>query len=172
MASTTVIKERFERNAKVVKLRPERGRYTSATKVCLRDGLTCHIEEGPWKLVADMGRGSGGEGEGPTPGTYGRAALGSCLAIAIAQWAVMLDVSIDDVEIEVQSDADAAGAYGVADVPPGYKQTRCIVTVRSSAPETEVLKMIDVATERCIIWDVFARAVDVRREVRVVPTEG
>ena len=171
MASTTVIKEKFERNAKVVKLRPERGRYTSVTKVRLRDGLTCDIEDGSWKLVADMGRGSGGEEAGPTPGAYGRAALGSCLAIATAQWAAVMDVPIDGVEIEVQSDADAAGAYGVADVPPGYTQARCIVTVRSSAPEHEVMKVLDVATERCLIWDVFARAVDVRREVRIVPTE-
>ena len=110
MASTTVIKEKFERNARVVELRPERGRYTSVTKVRLRDGLTCDIEAGSWKLVADMGRGSGGEEQGPTPGGYGRAALGSCLAPAIAQWAAMLDVPLDDVVIEVQSDADAAGA--------------------------------------------------------------
>ena len=73
-----MIKEKFERNARVVELRPERGRYTSVTKVRLRDGLTCDIEDGPWKLVGDEPENMGGENAGPDPGVFGRAALGSC----------------------------------------------------------------------------------------------
>jgi uncharacterized OsmC-like protein len=171
MTSTESIKARFERNAKVVKMKPSRGRYTSTSKVHLRDGLTCDIEEGPWKLVADMGKSSGGDEEGPTPGVYGRAALGSCLAIASAQWAAKLGVPLQGIEIEVQCDADAGGVYGVSDAPAGYTQVRCIVTVKSSAPEEEVRKLLDVATDRCLYWDVFTRAVDVRREVRIVKPE-
>ena len=170
MADAPEIKARFERNAKVVKLRPARGRYTSSSKIRLREGLTCDIEEGSWKLVADMDEASGGANQGPTPGVYGRAALGSCLAIATAQWAAKLDVPIEDLEVEVQSDADAAGAYGVTEAPPGYTQVRCIVTVTSPAPEERVREVVDVATARCIYWDVFARAIDLKREVRVVTT--
>lgn len=164
------IKQRFERNAKAVKLRPAVGKYTSSTKVRVRDGLTCDIEEGSWRLVADMAAGSGGEGQGPTPGVYGRAALGSCLAIASAQWAAVLGVPLDGLEVDVETDADAAGAYGVADVPAGYTQVRCTITVRSAAPEHEIRRVLDVATERCLYWDVFQRAMDVRREVRIVPS--
>jgi uncharacterized OsmC-like protein len=171
MADPDQIKARFERNARAVKLRPSVGKYTSKTKVRVRDGLTCDIEEGPWKLVADMDKGSGGEKLGPTPGVYGRAALGSCLAIASAQWAAKLDVPLEDLEVEVESDADAAGAYGVSDAPAGYTQVRCIVTVKSPAPEDQVRKVLDVATERCLYWDVFARAIDLRRELRIVTTE-
>jgi uncharacterized OsmC-like protein len=168
VASTDHIRERFERNAKAVKLRPSLGRYTSASRARLRDGLTIDVEEGPWKLVADMGKDSGGEDLGPTPGVYGRAALGSCLAIACAQWAAKLDVPLEDLEVEVETDADAAGAYGVADVPAGYTRVRCTVTVTSEAPEDEIRRMLDVATERCLYWDVFARAVDLEREVKIV----
>ncbi len=172
MASTQEIKRRFERNAKAVKLRPSLGKNTSVSKICLREGLTCDIEEGRWKLVADMGSESGGAARGPTPGVYGRAALGSCLAIATAQWAAKLDVPIEGLEIEVASDADAAGAYGVSDdVPAGYTQVRCVVTVKSTAPEDQVRDLIDVATDRCLYWDVFARALDIRREVRIVTPE-
>jgi len=172
VASTEHIRERFERNSKAVKLRPSLGKYTSASRVRLRDGLTCDVEEGSWKLVADMSEDSGGEGQGPTPGVYGRAALGTCLAIACAQWAAKLDVPLTDLEVEVETDADAAGAYGVSDVPAGYTQVRCIVTVESSAPEDEIRRMLDVATERCLFWDVFTRAVDVQREVRIVRLKG
>ena len=61
MASTEHIRERFERNARAVTPRPSLGTYTSASKVRLRDGLTCDVEEGSWKLVADMGKDPGGE---------------------------------------------------------------------------------------------------------------
>ena len=49
---------------------------------------------------------------------------------------------------------------------------RCIVTIKSPAPEDQVQKALDVATERCIYWDVFARAMDLKREVRIVSTGG
>jgi len=170
MADPREIKARFERNARAVALRPSVGKYTSVSKVRLRDGLTCDIEEGPWKLVADLDQASGGEHAGPTPGVYGRAALGSCLAIATAQWAAKHDVPIEELEVEVQSDADAAGAYGVTDAPPGYTRVRCIVTVKSPAPEARVREVLDTATERCLYWDVFARAMNLERELRIVST--
>jgi uncharacterized OsmC-like protein len=171
MADRETIKKQFVRNARVVELRPARGKYSSSTSVRLREGLTCDIEDGSWKLVADMGPDAGGDARGPTPGTYGRAALGSCLAIATAQWAARMDVVLDDLQVEVISDADAAGAYGVSDTPPGYSQVRCKVTVKSAATDEEIRKVVDVATERCLVWDVFARAMDVRRELNIVREE-
>jgi uncharacterized OsmC-like protein len=159
MAGTEIIKKRFERNARAVGLRPSLGKYTSTSKVRMREGLACDIEDGSWKLVADLGEASGGEAEGPTPGVYGRAALGSCLAIATVQWGAKMGVPLDGLEIDVETDADEAGVYGIADVPPGYTQVRCIVTVESSAPEHEIRTL-------------FERALDVRREVRVVAPSG
>jgi len=168
MTSSQRIKERFERNARAVELRPSVGRYTSRSRVRLREGLTCDIEDGGHELVADLSESSGGDGLGPTPGVYGRAALGSCLAIAIAQWAACLDITVDRLEVEVETDADAAGAYGVGDVAPGYEQVRCIVTIESPVPRERVRHLLDVATARCLFWDVFARAMDVRREDRIL----
>jgi len=46
MTSSRRIKERFERNARAVELRPSVGRYTSRSRVRLREGLTCDIEDG------------------------------------------------------------------------------------------------------------------------------
>ncbi|MDX1389932.1 MAG: OsmC family protein, partial [Acidobacteriota bacterium] len=162
----------FERSAKAISLRPTVGRHTATSRITVRDGVRCEIEDGRWKLVSDLGDDSGGEGKGPAPGVYARAALGSCLGLAIAHWSAKLGVPIDDLEIDVESDADAAGVYGVAEVPPGYSQVRCTVTIRSGAPETCVRDLVDQATERCLVWDVFARAVEMRRELRIVATEG
>jgi uncharacterized OsmC-like protein len=172
MATSEKIKQRFERNARAVKLRPSVGQYTSKTSVRMREGLTCEIEDGPWSLLADLGEKSGGESAGPTPGTYGRAAIGSCLAMACLQWAAKRDVAIEGIEIEVETDADEAGAYGVADVPAGYAQVRCSVTVRSSAPQAQVRSVVDEATRHCLFWDVFERAIDLKRELRILAPDS
>jgi hypothetical protein len=74
---------------------------TAVTRVRLVDGLACEIEEGAWKLVADMSPKSGGEGKGPNPGILGRGALGSCLAIGYAMWAARLGVPLTSLEVEV-----------------------------------------------------------------------
>src|SRR5688500_167166 len=93
-AAAERIRLTFERNAKALALRPAFGQGTAVTKVRLVDGLACEIEEGPWKLTADMSEKSGGKNSAPNPGIFGRAALGSCLAMGYAQWAARLGVPI------------------------------------------------------------------------------
>jgi uncharacterized OsmC-like protein len=51
----------------------------------------------------------------------GRGALGSCLALGYAMWAIRLDVPIESLEVDVEADYDTRGELGVADdIPPGY----------------------------------------------------
>src|SRR2546425_7277844 len=107
------IKSTFERNAKAMALRPPLGRGTARTKVTLRDGLTCDVEDGNWKLTVDASPKSGGDGRGPDPGVYGRTALGSCLAIGYTLWGAKLGVAFKTVE--VQADYDSGPHYGVSD---------------------------------------------------------
>jgi uncharacterized OsmC-like protein len=162
------IKTVFERNAKALGLRPTIGQGTAVTKVRVVDGLTCEIEEGPWKLVADMGEKWGGNNTGPNPGVLGRAALGSCLAMSYAMWAAHLGVPLRRIEVEIQADYDTRGHYGVADVPAGYTQVRYLVTIESDAPESEIVSLLDEADAHTSYLDVFARPQPMRREVRVV----
>lgn len=60
-AAFTYVQELF-------RAKPEKALNTSTSRVRIDDGLTCHIEEGPWKLVADMSAKAGGSAAGPTPG--------------------------------------------------------------------------------------------------------
>ncbi|OFW07714.1 MAG: hypothetical protein A3H96_02795 [Acidobacteria bacterium RIFCSPLOWO2_02_FULL_67_36] len=164
------IREALERNAKAVALRPSIGQKTGRTTVRLKPGLECELEDGPWKLTVGVGPASGGSNAGPGPGTLGRGALGSCLAIGYAMWAARLHVPIDSLAVEVQADYDTRGELGVSDdVPPGYTQVRYIVTIESPAPESDVRKVIATADKYSPYRDVFARANDIRRELRIVP---
>jgi len=167
MERTEQIRSSFERNARAMTMRPALGRGTAKTKVTLRDGLTCDVEDGPWKLTVDMSAKSGGDGRGPDPGVYGRTALGSCLAIGYMFWAAKLGVVISHLDVEVQADYDSGGYHGVADVPPGYSQVRYIVSVESDAPEADLLRLLEQAEAHSPYLDVFTRAIDVRRDVRI-----
>lgn len=163
------IRESLERSAKAVSLRPAVGQKTGRTKVRLRAGLQCDIVDGPWTLTAGAGPASGGSGGAPSPGMLGRGALGSCLAIGYGCWAARLGVPIDAVEVEVEADYDTRGELGVSDdVPPGYTEVRCIVTVTSRAPEADIARVIETADKYSPYRDVFARATPVRRDLRIV----
>jgi len=171
MASPEQIRTTLERKAKEVALRPSAGQGTATTRVTLKPGLECDIEEGAWKLTAGMSEKLGGTNAGPNPGILGRGALGSCLAIGYGMWAARLGVPIDALEVEVQADYDTRGELGIADdVPPGYVQVRYRVTVTSSAPEADVQRMLDIADKYSPYRDVYARAHDVRRETTILTT--
>ena len=160
----------LERNATAVSLRPSLARGTAITRAYLKTGLACEVEEGPWKFTVGMSEKSGGGNEGPNPGVLGRGALGSCLAIGYAMWAARLGVPIDYLDVAVEADYDRRGELGVADdVPPGYLQVRYYVTIRSRAPEAEVRRLVEIADKYSSYRDVYARAHDVRGDVRILP---
>ena len=167
------LREILERNAKAVSLRPSAGQNTATTRVALRPGLECEIEEGAWKLTAAMSAKSGGTNAGPNPGVLGRAALGSCLAFGYAMWAARLGVPIDALEVVVEADYDSRGELGVADdVPPGYLQVRYRVNVTSPAPEEDVRRLVETADRYSPYRDVFARAHDMRRELVITAPQS
>ena len=168
MSEVERIKTAYERNRKAISLRPSIGQGTAVTKVRLRDGMACDIEDGPWKLVADEDKGSGGNGEGPDPGVYGRAALGSCLAIGYAMSAAVLGVPFSSIEVDVEADYDARGMFDLdASVPPGWLSMRYTVRIESAASEADVLRVLDHADAHSSLLDGFSRALPIDRAVQI-----
>lgn len=166
MSSPAEIKAALERNVKVLGARPRVGQGTARTTARLREGLDCEVTDGPWTMLVGMTEKYGGTGAHPNPGSYGRAALASCLTVGYAMWAARLDIPLDRLEVEVQADYDVRGELGVsAEVRPGYQAIRYIVTIESPAPEAEVLRLLDTG-DRASSWlDDFANPVPVSREV-------
>lgn len=157
----------FNRNAKALELRPSIGQGTAVTRVRLTEGLACQIEEGDWKLKADMSEKSGGANTGPNPGVLGRASLGSCLAIGYAMWAARRGVEIRSLDVEVHADYDTRAEYGLGGIRPGYRQVRCIVSVESDAPEEDVRRILNEANGASSYLHVWQDPQDVRVDVRV-----
>jgi uncharacterized OsmC-like protein len=171
MTDRAHIQAAFERNVQVLTMRPALGQKTHVTRVSVRNGLTCDIQDGPWTLTADLTTGCGGNAAGPTPGTLGRAALGSCLAISYTMWAARLGIPLAQVAVEVHADADARGLYGMDHVPAGYTEVRYVVSLTSPAPHADIIRLLDTAEAHSPYLDVFRRAQTVQRSVCINATE-
>jgi len=172
MAEPETIKTAFERNAKAVTKRPSIGQGTATTKVTVRNGMTCDIEDGEWRLVSDQPQNMGGENTGPDPGVFGRAALASCLAQAYAYWGATLGVPLTKVEVEVHSDYDARGMFGIDNISPGWTGLRYSVHIESDAPEADVQRVIDEADAHSPLLDDFRKPYDITREVTITQPGG
>jgi uncharacterized OsmC-like protein len=166
------LKNVLERNERALQLRPAIGKGTGKTRVRLQEGLTCEIEDGQWKLTAGASENSGGANGGPDPGTFGRGALGACLAMGYANWAAKLDVPIKAIEVEVEADYDIRGSYGLADLPPGYLEVRYRVRIESDAPEEAIRKVLDEADAHSPWFDIYKRPQNLRRIIEIMPVES
>jgi uncharacterized OsmC-like protein len=167
MKTKEAIKKAFERKEKAMQRLPSVGKGSVTTKISVTDGMTCKIQEGDWTLTADMSDINGGNNEGPTPGTFGRAAFGSCLAITYIMFASKMNISIENLKVEVQVDYDARGMYGFDNVRPGYSEVRYIVKVESPASKQELMKVLDKADKHSSYLDLFANETQVTRTVEL-----
>ena len=169
MPGNEKIQTGFRRVANALTQRPAVGLGTGCSKATVKDGLTVEVREGNWTLLADMPEKAGGNGAGPTPGVYGRAALASCLAIGYIMRASVMEIDIVHLEVEVQADYNDGGLFGTAPgVPPGYLEIRYTVTIDSDAPQDRIVQMLDEADRHSPYLDVFSRGQHCVREVNIV----
>ena len=161
------INEAVTRSIKALTLKPKLGLGTGISKTKITNGLSCEITEGNYKLVADMPESAGGNASGPTPGVYGRAALGSCLAIGYMMKASVMNIKIDSLEVEIQADYDDGALFGTSLAFPGYSEVRYTVTIKSEAPESEILHMLDEADKNSPYLDVFSRGQKCVRTIQI-----
>ena len=172
MNPTNAIRAKFKRNARAVAIVPESVHRTAVTEVRLDEGLRCEIEEGPWKIIADMSERWGGGSAGPNPGVLGRGALGSCLAMNIVTWAAVEEIEVRSIRIQVEADYDARGISRPQDFAPGYEQVRLQVLIESPAAEAEVRRLMTFVEQATAYIDTFRRPMDVQVRTEIVKSAG
>lgn len=170
MKDTQKIKTVIERTKKALTLKPALGKGTGISKTRVLDGLRCEITEGNWKLHADMPEGAAGNGSAPTPGVYGRAALGACLAIGYMMKAAELQVAINNLEVTVEADFDDGAMFGTTDpsISPGYLEIRYTVNIESDEPEEKIMQVINTGDTYSPYLDVFSRAQRCLRKINII----
>jgi uncharacterized OsmC-like protein len=173
MSETQKIKTAIERTKKALQLKPSLGKGTGISKAKIIDGLRCEIQEGNWKIYADMPEGAGGKGSAPTPGVYGRAALGACLAIGYMMKAAEADIVVSNLSVEVEADFDDGALFGTTDkiIPPGYLAVRYSIHIESDEPEEKIMQVINDGDTHSPYLDIFTRAQKCIRKVNITPNK-
>ena len=87
--------------------------------------------------------------------------------MSYVMWAAKLGVALSRIEVDVQADADARGMYGVDEVPAGYTEVRYIVSLASSAPQEDLMRLLDTAEAHSPYVDVFRRQQALRHIVHI-----
>lgn len=174
MKESEKIKVAIERCRKAFTLKPAKGKGTAVSTTRIVNGLACETTEGDWKFAVDMPEGIGGNNTAPTPGVYGRAALGSCLAIGYMMKAAELNIQIQHLEVQVEADFDDGALLGTADksIPPGYTEVRYTITVESDEPEEKIKQMLDEGDLHSPYLDVFSRAQTCVRKINIVSAKN
>lgn len=144
---------------------PAEARYTdSAAAARLADpaGLTVEVT-GPdgAHVTTDMPTSVGGTNTIASPGWYFRAAAAACVATLIAMRAAHQGITLDDIQVTVDSESDDRGILGAApDVPAGPLSTHVAVRLRAvGAPEHQLREVVDWAVEHCPVTDAVRRAI-------------
>jgi uncharacterized OsmC-like protein len=173
MKESEKIKDAIERCRKAFTLKPAKGKGTAVSTTRIVNGLACETTEGDWKFAVDMPEGIGGSNTAPTPGVYGRAALGSCLAIGYMMKAAELNIQIKNLEVQVEADFDDGALLGTADksIHPGYTEVRYTVSVESDEPEEKIKQMVDKGDLHSPYLDVFSRAQTCVRTINIISTK-
>jgi len=148
--------------------RPSLAKQDKVTTATVREGTLCEVAEDGWKFAVDMPETLGGTAKAPTPGTYVRSGLASCLAIGYSMRAALLGVPIGRVQIELRADMDLRGIFCGVDTVPAYNGITYVVTVESDAPEADILRVLDESDARSPYVDVFRRPQLLRRETKIV----
>lgn len=147
--SSTRIKTAIESLSGAINADPGKAR-AKATPATARlvDGLRSEVT-GPKgeRILTDMPPAMGGEGSSPNPGWYLRAAMASCTTSVIAMHAAKRGITLDALEVTVESEGDNRGILGMDDkVSAGYSELRMKVRIASSsATEAELRELTEFA---------------------------
>lgn len=150
---------------------PDEARYTdSFARANLGDSLSVTVVgPGGEHITTDMPAGIGGRGESPSPGWLFRAALASCVAVFIGMEAAREGITLDSLEVEVDSESDDRGILGMdASVLPGPLSVGIRIRAAAGAVDSARLRqVVEVGASRCPVGDATQRAVTVTTEIEV-----
>lgn len=148
---------------------PDEARSTdSAATATVVDGLVVRVTgPGDAVITTDMVPSVGGTATAPSPGWLLRAAEASCVATLIAMRAAMLGITLDTLEVTVNSESDDRGLLEIDDdVPAGPLSSR--VSVRVIAAGVDPATLDEVArwgVKHCPVCDALERSIPVTIQV-------
>ena len=139
------IREAIENLSAAIAADPAKARSKNAPATArLTEGLKCEVT-GPQgqRAATDMPPAMGGTASAPNPGWYMRGAMASCTATVIAMRAAKLGVTLEALEVTVESDSDNRGLLGLDEqVSAGQEAVRTTVKIRGNAPAQTLREIV------------------------------
>lgn len=133
-----------------------RGQAQFAVNTRQISGLRSEAVSRQFTQVIDEPESIGGTDKGPSPVEVALAALGSCHEITYRMCADELGIPLDGVSVALVGNIDFQGFFGVAGgVRPGFGDIDVVVTLDSSATQSEQERLKQVVEGRCPVLDLF-----------------
>jgi uncharacterized OsmC-like protein len=168
---TSSIRDAISSATEYLRANPDEARATdSLATATLVDGLVVRVTgPGEASVTTDMVPSVGGTATAPSPGWLLRAAEASCVATLIAMRAAMLGITLDRLEVDVDSVSDDRGLLAIEpDVPAGPLSARVAVRLAASGTDTATLdEMARWGVEHCPVCDALERQVPLTTEITV-----
>lgn len=124
---------------------PEACKRSYATTGEIGSGLTCHVSQGRFAAITDLGAAMGGGAEGPSPGFFARAAIVGCVGIGVKMLAVREGLVVDHVTVTVETSFDDAALVGLGMNPAGPLHTRVVIDIVSPDDPARIAEVVDRA---------------------------
>jgi len=163
------VRDAIARAATYLTEHPEEARSTdSVATATLEEGLVVRVT-GPdgAEILTDMVRSVGGTASAPSPGWLLRAAEASCVVTLIAMRAAALGITLDRLEVAVDSESDDRGLLGLDEqIPAGPLSGSVRVRLAAAGVDPAILDEIARwGVKHCPVCDALERAVPVSTEV-------
>lgn len=120
-------------------------------------------------MTTDMSPKLGGTGGAASPGWYFRAAIATCVGTVIAQRAAIEGISLDHLEVTVESEGDVRGMLGMDEsIPAGFRDSRVKIRIAArDVPEDRLRALAQWGEAHSPMSEALSRAVPKRVEVQV-----
>jgi uncharacterized OsmC-like protein len=111
-----------------------------------------------------------GTDDGISPAELMLSALGACLTVGYAANAAALGIDIEDLAIEISTDASLEGFMNIRDAEPAVESVTVHVNVKTSAPAEAVQELHAYVNAHSPIWQTLACPVRLVSSVSVSRT--
>jgi uncharacterized OsmC-like protein len=121
-------------------------------------GPTCKVETGKALVEAGLHPKTGGDGAFACSGDMLLEALVACAGVTLSAVATALGIELRSGAVVAEGDLDFRGTLGVSkDAPVGFAAVRLFFELDSSAPESELAKLIELTERYCVVYQTLRR---------------
>jgi len=147
--------EVLEKTVQEIQQDPAKGKKTQRVEGTwnFQEGMpqftsTLSFEKGTITVEADQPTAQGGAGLKPGPVLYCLYGQAACFAATFATLAATEGVELKELRVTAEADVNFSKVFGLSD-DPIIERVRVNLTVKSDAPEAEIRRLEDLASQRC-----------------------